>query len=176
MDQKIIISHRGNLDGPNPVRENRLDYISEALKVVLFCEVDLWKFGEYLFLSHDKPVSTNEYQVGVEHFLYENKDKLVIHCKNIQALQMMTGLKNSYQYNYFWHENDAYTLTSAGWIWAYPDKQVFTTRHQQVDTFSVAVMPEINDTDTKNFMAICTDFVHNYMHKNNFYIKELKVK
>ena len=166
MDQKIIISHRGNLDGPNPLRENRIDYIIESLDVCLFTEVDLWRFGEYLFLSHDKPLTTAEYQMGIEQFLFEYKDRLVIHCKNIQALQLLAGLKNSAYYNFFWHENDTYTLTNKGWIWAYPDKQVTPTRNLQVQPFTVAVLPELSDTNLDNFFAICTDSVKTYMARN----------
>ena len=38
----IFISHRGNLEGPNPERENNPDYISEALERVYSVEVDVW--------------------------------------------------------------------------------------------------------------------------------------
>lgn len=166
MEQKIIISHRGNLDGPNPTRENKIDYVLESLEVCLFTEIDIWKFGEYIFMSHDRPQSTSEYQPGVEPFLYENRDRLVIHCKNILALQMMAGLRNSHIYNFFWHENDAYTITNKGWIWAYPDKQIISTRVSQAQPFTVAVLPELNDTNTDNFFAICTDSVKTYMNRN----------
>lgn len=175
MNQKIIISHRGNLEGPNPLWENNIGYVESALKVCLFCEVDLWRFGQYLFLSHDKPQTTGQYQLGIEQFLGDNRDKLVIHCKNIQALQMMTSLRNKHQYNYFWHENDQYTLTSKEWIWAFPNKGVYSSDNLSLDAFTVAVLPELENTNTTNFMAICTDYVYQYMAKNTFEIeKELK--
>ena len=38
----ILISHRGNIDGPNEVRENSPYYIMEALEAGYDVEIDLW--------------------------------------------------------------------------------------------------------------------------------------
>ena len=37
-----LIAHRGNIDGPNPERENSPEYIEEALKAGYDVEVDVW--------------------------------------------------------------------------------------------------------------------------------------
>jgi hypothetical protein len=41
--------------------------------------------------------------------------------------------------NYFFHQEDDITLTSKGYIWAYPGKQPIKN--------SIAVMPELNKDD-----------------------------
>ena len=51
----IIIAHRGNVDGPNPERENSPDYIDEALSMGYDVEIDLRSKDKQLFLGHDKP-------------------------------------------------------------------------------------------------------------------------
>ena len=37
-----LISHRGNLEGPNPERENHPDYIYEAIQAGYDVEIDIW--------------------------------------------------------------------------------------------------------------------------------------
>ena len=50
-----IISHRGNLTGPNPIRENSIDYIEEAIAEGFDVEVDLWVDDNECYLGHDDP-------------------------------------------------------------------------------------------------------------------------
>ena len=62
---------------------------------------------------------------------------------------------NTSGYNYFWHQDDDYTLTSKKYIWAYPGKSY---THN-----TVIVMPEWNNMvwDTlrvTNCHGICTDY------------------
>ena len=76
------------------------------------CEIDVWVFNEDYFLGHDEP----QYQVDY-HFLC--KKGLWIHCKNLDALDYLPISSN-----YFWHEEDSYTLTSKKFIWTYPEKKV----------------------------------------------------
>ena len=58
-------------------------------------------------------------------------------------------------FNYFWHQNDDYTLTSKNNIWSYPGK-IYTNNN-------VIVMPEWynRNWDTLkvvNCYGICTDY------------------
>jgi hypothetical protein len=55
--------------------------------------------------------------------------------------------------NSFWHQEDDYTLTSHGWIWCYPGKTV------PLSYRTIAVMPELYDTDWTKFGGICSDYV-----------------
>jgi len=50
-----FISHRGNLTGPNPERENHPSYILEATANGFEVEIDLWYENGKLILGHDEP-------------------------------------------------------------------------------------------------------------------------
>ena len=52
----ILISHRGNLHGKQPERENTVQYINEALDKGFDVEIDLWGKDNFLYLGHDGPV------------------------------------------------------------------------------------------------------------------------
>lgn len=108
-----LISHRGNINGPNPELENRPDYLIDALNVGFQVEIDVWKIGNDLFLGHDEPT----YKVDLE-FL-QNKP-FWCHAKNLESFHYL--LENNIVC--FWHQNDDFTLTSNGYIWTYPNKEV----------------------------------------------------
>ena len=138
-----IISHRGNIDGLNSRTENNPDHIGEIL-FKYDCEIDVW-YGDGWFLGHDNPVHRIDYN-----FLFQNG--LWVHTKNIAALDL---LRKEESINYFWHESDKYTLTSHKYIWAYPGEYSKSDR-------SIAVMPELHNTDITNFYGICTDYALRY--------------
>ena len=142
----ILISHRGNIDGAIPERENSPDYIMEAIRQGYDVEVDVWYSNNTFWLGHDNP----EYQIGL-YFLLENADKLWCHAKNIEAIVEM---KKEKTINCFWHQKDDITLTSKGHIWAYPGKQPIKN--------SIAVMPEIYNDDLDKCIGICSDYISNY--------------
>lgn len=151
-----LIAHRGNINGPNSLRENHPDYIDEAISKGYDVEIDIRysPLVNKMYLGHD--VST----YGVNpYWLSERMDKLWIHCKNIDALYYFSS--NMDAYNYFWHQQDYFTLTSKKYIWTYPN-QPYTSR-------SIIVMPEYGmkheelekliDFKTYNCYAICSDYV-----------------
>lgn len=148
----ILISHRGNLNGPNEERENSLDYIDEAIKAGYEVEIDLWSREGKLYLGHDAP----QYLVSIN-WLQSRLTKLWIHCKNIEALEVLHWFKNMKHLNYFWHETDTVTLTSRGYIWAYPGKQPIIN--------SIAVMPELHGDDIQQCLGICSDYIKNYKNE-----------
>lgn len=151
-----IISHRGNLNGKNPQLENSIEYLEFALQCNFDVEIDFWKIDDCFFLGHDLP----QYNVQFN-WILKYSDKVWIHCKNIDALVYLSEIfKSSPSLNFFWHENDTVTLTSLGYIWAYPGKQPISG--------SVAVLPEIYDDVTFGCASICTDFPIKY--KNNGFI------
>ena len=51
----VLISHRGNLTGSNPERENSQTYIQEALNKGFNVEVDVWVVNNQIYLGHDAP-------------------------------------------------------------------------------------------------------------------------
>jgi len=145
----IIIAHRGNLDGPNPDKENHPDYIMTALKTGFDVEVDIWFVDNKFILGHDKP----QYEVN-ERFLLN--EKMWHHAKNIEAISILNRLKPNYSINCFFNDNDACTLTSGGYIWTYPGKNVLCKE-------AIAVMPErVPDWDISKAGGVCTDFPYKY--------------
>ena len=142
----ILISHRGNINGKIPLRENEPSYIRDAIHLGYDVEIDVWHNNNTFWLGHDNP----EYQIGL-YFLLENADKLWCHAKNIEAIIEM---KKENDINCFWHQEDDITLTSKGYIWAYPGKQPIKN--------SIAVMPEIYNDDLDKCIGICSDYISNY--------------
>jgi hypothetical protein len=122
----LFISHRGNITGANPERENRPDYILEALNKGFDVEVDVWAFGnsgnngdqsKLLYLGHDSP----DHRISLE-FLQLHHDRLWCHAKNMLALDHL--LQNNL--HCFVHNVDDATLTSRNYVWTYPDKQLIS--------------------------------------------------
>lgn len=147
-----IISHRGNLHGPNPTLENKPTYIEETIKLGYDVEIDVWyKNGWYL--GHNYP----QYKV-TRKWLMDHAYGLWIHCKNLDALYAFVSKDNHIGIsspNYFWHQEDDFTLTSHGFIWTYPNKQL--TR------LSICVLPERGYKGSLDkCYGICTDFTYKY--------------
>ena len=138
------ISHRGNLNGRIPERENSPDYIVESLSLGYNCEIDVWVINDEYFLGHDKA----QYKIE-ETFLESNL--LWCHAKNIQALEKM--LKNK-KIHCFWHQNDDVTLTSKGFIWTYPNRELTKK--------SICVLPELNSFDMKDCYGVWSDYIQQY--------------
>lgn len=137
----LIISHRGNTIGPDPVNENKPEHILKILEKY-DCEVDVWMKGSKLYLGHDNA----QYEIN-EQFL--KHPRLWCHAKNIDALYYLISLQNV---KCFYHNNDNFTLTSNGLIWTYPGKQS-TNRSIIVDTS--------NSWREKNYICcgVCVDYV-----------------
>ena len=140
----ILISHRGNTSGIEHDNENNPKYINAALKQGYDVEIDVW-FDNGWWLGHDAP----KYETDIE---YLTDSRLWIHCKNLKALAYMQNTK----LNYFWHDKDLYTLTSHGWIWAYPGSPIVA------GTQSIAVLPEIFNLKIDLFSGICSDNIKDY--------------
>ena len=110
----IRIAHRGNLRGPIPNQENTPYYVDAALAAGFHAEIDVWHNGverDAWWLGHDYPW----YAVPIE-WLIDRQEHLWIHCKNFAALSRLADLERVF--NAFWHEHDAYTVTTRGFIWA----------------------------------------------------------
>ena len=78
------------------------------------------------------------------------------HVKNAEAFDYLVS-HNKQQWNFFWHQEDDYTLTSLGYIWAYPGKKLTNN--------SICVLPERANYDTLSIQSskgVCTDYVYKY--------------
>lgn len=145
-----LISHRGNVKGPDPDRENNPFYILDALSRY-DVEVDVWFIGGKFMLGHDKP----EYDFP-KSLMEDNLEKLWLHCKNVEAFNKFSEMDpDGDLYNYFWHEEDVVIFTSKGYRWVYPGKQPIVN--------SIAVMPELYNDDTSSCIGICSDYVSQYL-------------
>lgn len=141
----IYISHRGNLNGPSSKTENTKEQILKCIELKYDVEIDLWFYNGFYFLGHDEPKEKIH-----KSFLLQHKDYLWCHAKSSDTL---FNLKAD-NLHCFWHENDRYTITSRGFIWAYPGCPV---NHR-----SICVMPEWNNHKIDNIReayAICSDNV-----------------
>jgi hypothetical protein len=144
-----LISHRGNISGPNPQKENHPNYILNALNKGYEVEIDVWYTDKFM-LGHDNP----QYEFPFD-LLEKFYTKLWVHCKNVEAIvKLKNNPELNSRLNYFWHENDTVTLTSKGYIWAYPGKQPINN--------SIAVMPEINNDNITQCKGICSDYIEKY--------------
>ena len=138
-----LIAHRGNTNGRNKLEENSPDYIKDAIKKGYDVEIDAWLM-DGIYLGHDTP----EYETDID-FLLRYHNKLWIHCKNIQALSTLSEITNL---NVFWHEKDAYTLTSQGFVWTYP--------HQKVCEKSVIVARSAKYLKFQDCYGVCSDILN----------------
>jgi hypothetical protein len=148
-----LIAHRGNINGPNELNENNPKYIDTALDFGYDVEIDIrYNFKDNIFyLGHD--YSTHEIDLD---WIFLRKSRLWIHCKDIESLYFFST--KTKDYNYFWHQNDSFTITSKGYIWTYPGEKITPN--------SIVVMPEWNIGEN-NFnslgkykcFGICSDFV-----------------
>lgn len=148
----IIIAHRGLLYGPDPAGfyQNKPEQIKEALDKGFHAEVDVWvfeKFSPEVFSGHDRA----EHNLPLE-WIIDNRDKLWLHCKSIDALYFLSKVEP--KLNYFFHVSDDVTLTSYGYIWTFPGKQVVKS--------AIWVLPENNKSYSRpslnNCAGICTDY------------------
>ncbi len=179
-----IIAHRANIGGPNPDVENNPDQIDNCIDQGYDVEIDL-RIDEgtgTLWLGHDTP----DYKV-TWYWLAQRLRNLWIHCKDYNTLVELssheTSKDNGYDIpaggcNFFWHQEDDYTLTSNNIIWAYPGKPDIITSpyfqtedkdswkyNRQFQQFNntVLVMPEWKKIDWEflkllRCYGICTDY------------------
>ena len=149
----IYISHRGNLDGSKPELENQPSYIDAAIAAGFEVEVDLWvnEFGSWL--GHDGP----QYSVPTE-WLTDRTNQIWVHCKNPDALSFAIhhGL------HCFFHNTDDYTLTSNGYVWAFPGKKNSSAK-------CINVLPELNWWELSQgweiqYAGVCSDFISKLKH------------
>jgi hypothetical protein len=142
-----LISHRGNIDGPQPDRENSPNYINEAIEADYNVEIDIWFVNNKWYLGHDNPIYEIKYN-----FLFDSR--FWLHAKNGEAFYKLLNDKN-YYFNVFWHTSEDWILTSKKHIWTFPNKYLFSN--------SICVLPELGyDGDIKKCYGICSDFIKNY--------------
>ncbi len=142
---KILISHRGNISGPDHKLENQPSYLMEALNQGYQVEIDVWYVDDTYWLGHDAP----QYQVE-ESFL---SLPFWCHAKNVDALNMML---NNTKIHCFWHQTDDVTLTSFNYLWTFPGRELASVG-------AIAVVPErVEGWDISKAAGICSDYIERY--------------
>ena len=144
----FFISHRGNIDGPNPKEENKIKYILEALNQNFDVEIDVWFEKDKFYLGHDEPL----YEVSIE---FLSNTKFWIHTKNLECFYRLGDTK----FNFFWHEKDQIILTSKGYYWNYPGTVISKK--------SIFVLPEITDLNKPECLGVCSDYIKKYYNIYN---------
>lgn len=135
-----LISHRGNIEGPNPSTENKPEHINDIIKN-FDCEIDVWMVDGRLFLGHDQPTFKIK-----KSFLKQKR--LWCHAKNLNAFEYMlqSGI------HCFFHDKDQYALTSKKYIWTFPNQE----------TTDRSVIVDLNKNwKDKNYKChgVCSDFL-----------------
>jgi len=143
----IIISHRGNINGILPQKENRPSYIDCAIGLGYQVEIDVRLIENQLWLGHDYP----QYKIDYN-WLNKRKNNLWLHCKNLEAADYFTQFKN--EINYFCHTNDSFVLTSCGKLWVH-DLSLSLGNNTIIPLLSYK---DVEAYDGKNVYAICTDY------------------
>ena len=134
------------MSGPDPKNENKIQQIEEVIKMGFDVEIDVRSIDDKIFLGHDDCIEEVK-----KDWIEERSNNLWIHCKNLDAVNLFS--KTSF--NWFWHQQDDYTLTSKGFVWTYPCRS-----HSSK---SIVVLPELCG-DNYEFLCsgVCSDFPLKY--------------
>jgi hypothetical protein len=142
----ILISHRGNISGVLPEKENSPEYIDLAIRSGYSVEMDVRLIGNNLFLGHDTP----DYPVTID-WLIDRTQYLFVHTKNFGALSHLidSGLKT------FYHQREAHTIiNNCNLIWS----------HNLAEANWKSIIPLLSREDFSKFngndvAGICSDFI-----------------
>lgn len=143
MQPKKLIAHRGNVTGPQPDRENRFDYLIEAIAAGYDVEVDVWKAGGSWFFGHNGP----SYSVTLTQ-IQEIAPHAWFHIKNVAA-----GIAMGFHgFHSFTHDQEPYAYTSRGIKWSH---------RGEPNQLGIVCMPNL-DTEQdliRNCHGVCHDYL-----------------
>lgn len=143
----LVISHRGNLSGPNPNYENSPRYLEDAINVGFDVECDVHNLGDdnSWYLGHDRL----DFKIDFG-FFEKHRSKLWCHCKDMYSLYYLSeaGI------NCFAHNTDSFVLSYTGFIITYPDASLGLSDR------SIAMLPEKvkNWKGLESVFGLCTDY------------------
>ncbi len=138
-----LISHRGNVNGPNPEMENDPRYIENTLGKGFSVEVDVWSKGSDFFLGHDEP----EHQVSE---LFLKHGSIWCHAKDIKTFYKLIEIEA----HCFSHDQDEVALTTKGYLWS--------TYGNDMTDKSICVMPPRNKKLPDYIAGVCSDYIEEY--------------
>ena len=159
----LFISHRGNLSGPCPDRENSPDYIDAAIAAGFTVEVDLWIKDGQRYLGHKSPT----YPID-QSWLESRVRSLLIHTKNQEAVR---EISKTYDFHFFCNEKDEFSLTSNGYVlyWSRDMKNDVLNKH--------CLLPLIKHADVVNHLmlvncagGVISDYIRGIKEFYDFYL------
>jgi hypothetical protein len=155
-----IISHRGNLTGPDSDKENTESYLIEALNMGFDIEFDIWYISKF-WLGHDSPLKSFSTDTLLHWSTMYMNQNFYVHCKNMWALEEMIKISKRNIIPFF-HDVDQCILLKDNTIWVHPSAvHSSLTRENCIAVYSTCktVKYDINyDIDFERFHGICTDY------------------
>ena len=141
-----LISHRGNINGPDVEKENHPDYIQKALDLGYNVEVDVWgyRYSGMLALGHDQP----QYDIDYE---FLRQDGIWCHAKDMTSFYNMSEDKDIHCFS---HDQDEVALTTKGYFWS--------GWGNQLTKKSICVMPPQNEELPSYIAGVCSDYIEDY--------------
>ena len=139
----FLISHRGNIEGINPSREDSLEYVKEALEKGYHCMVDVWLVGgRHVALG----VESACYQTTIE---FLQNERLICNARSPEALEFL--LRNEV---HCFAASSTFSLTNGGLIWVKPGGKI-TPRG--VLTLPEWTMPDVGAIASLPCAGICSN-------------------
>lgn len=158
----LLISHRGNVDGVTPSKENTIPYMQEALNREFYVEVDIYEHAGELYFGHEYGGSGQRVDWS---FLKHNAGKLLIHCKDSKTLLTLR------HYDFlaiFYQDHDDYAIASNDWIIAHSKQggMVYDKKDRNLSG-TIIMLPEKNGLGKKfleelGCFGICSDIISFY--------------
>jgi len=145
----LLISHRGNLKGPIPAKENHPSQILYCFEQNYDVEIDVWFKDGNFYLGHDTPLYNTDIQ-------FLSNTKLWCHAKNNDAFINL----QKHNIHCFWHQTDTFTLTSKNYIWCYPGNLLENGIIVLPETSSLTLL----DIVKSGAAGICSDYISEYKH------------
>lgn len=133
----MIISHRGNLQGPQPWLENKPEYVESAHTAIGEVEIDVWWHEGAFWLGHDAP----QFPIKLS---WLSQPWLWCHAKNTDAMERLLA----HNLHCFWHQDDLLTITSKGIPWCRPGVYL---------PGGVTVL-DSHDFPKRNVLGYCSDY------------------
>lgn len=152
----LIIAHRGLLDGPDSTLENTPESFQHCRELGYDVEIDLRYINNEWWLGHDDAQYRVSYEFlqDIDRRNYLDQHHAWIHAKNIDALYELK--RRHWEGHVFWHQNDDVVITTSGYLWTYPGKQL--------TPLSICVMPEctdqLNHLEHLKCFGVCSDYVN----------------
>lgn len=147
-----IISHRGNLNGPNLLLENNPDYVIAASKHC-YVEIDVWYKEEKYFLGHDQPV----YEVP-KLFLFN--EKFLIHAKDLETFLQLSKYTSI---EVFFQQDDDIAITTR-------TRKLFHSRNEMFevgqDFIWIDLEGKLLPEQIGNMNSLLTDYPSKYLESS----------